>query len=91
MRALKVLVVAMGVLIVVGTVTLVALLVQRIGGGGSPDAPFRAALGLPEGSRITGIASTERGLAVLVSRPDGDRVLLLDPRGGRVIGEVTAR
>jgi hypothetical protein len=90
-RALKVLVVAMGVLIVVGTVTLVALLVQRIGGGGSGDAPFRAALGLPEGSRITGIASTERGLAVLVSRPDGDRVLLLDPRGGRVIGEVTAR
>jgi Family of unknown function (DUF6476) len=90
-RTLKVLVVAMGVLIVAGSVTLVALLVQRLGGGGSGDAPFRAALGLAEGSRIAGIAGTERGLAVLVSGPDGERVLLLDPRGGRVIGEVTAR
>ena len=90
-RALKVLVVAMGVLIVAGTVTLVTLVVQRVGGRGAGEAPFQAGLGLPEGSRITGIASTERGLALLVSRPDGDRVLLLDARNGKIVGEVAPR
>jgi len=81
----------MGVLILAGTVTLVTLIVQRVGGLGPGGAPFQAGLGQPEGARITGIAATERGLAVLVNRPDGERILLLDPRNGRVFGEVAAR
>ncbi|WP_245624393.1 DUF6476 family protein [Belnapia moabensis] len=87
MKALKVLVVVMGVLIVGGTVTLVALLVQRAGGGGA-NAAWQAALDQPEGSRIAGIAASETGIGVWVQRPDGDRVLMVDPKRGRVSGEI---
>jgi hypothetical protein len=45
-------------------------------------------LGQPEGSRIGGIASAEGRVAVWVLRPDGERVLLLDGRSGRVVGDV---
>jgi hypothetical protein len=86
-RALTILVAVMGVMIVAGTVALAVVVVQRVGGGG--DAPALAgSLGQPEGSRIGGIASAEGRVAVWVQRPDGDRVLLLDPRTGRVAGEV---
>lgn len=80
----------MGVLIVAGTVALVAVVVQRFGaaaGGGA--ARFDLVLDQPEGSRIAGIAAAEGGaLGVWVARPDGDRVLLIDPRRGRVAGEI---
>jgi len=91
MRALKFLVVAMGVLIVAGTVTLVALLVQRATGGG--PAPMAAVeLGLGEGARILSVAGSSDRFAVLVEEAGGvRRLLLLDARSGRRIGEVTAR
>ena len=77
----------MGVMIVAGTVALAVVIVQRLGGG--TDAPALAgSLGQPEGSRIGGIASAEGRVAVWVVRPDGERVLLLDGRSGRVVGEV---
>jgi hypothetical protein len=89
-RALKVLVVVMGVLIVAGTLGLVAVIVQRMGGGG-PGAPFaERSLGQPAGTRILGVAAAEGRLAVLVARPDGERVLLVDPRDGRVLGMLRA-
>ena len=87
MRALKVLVVAMGVLIVAGTVTLVALLVQRAGRVGD-TAQGDVVLRQPPGSRIAGVASAEGRIAVWVERPDGGRVLLVDPARGRVVGEI---
>jgi hypothetical protein len=88
MRALKFLVVGMGVLIVAGTVTLVVLLVQRAGGGRGAASLPAMSLDLPAGSRILGIAGAGDHLAVHVQRPDGERILLLDPRTGRVLGEV---
>ena len=89
-RALKILVVVMGVLIVAGTLTLVMLIVQRVGGAGhsAPSGRWEAALDQPEGSRIAGIAAAEGALAIWVARPDGERILLLDPQRGRVAGEV---
>ena len=87
MRALKVLVVMMGVLIVAGTVTLVALLVQRVGAAGGA-ASGDVALRQPPGSRIAGVASAEGRIAVWVERPDGGRILLVDPAGGGVGGEI---
>jgi hypothetical protein len=92
-RALKILVVVMGVMILVGTVTLGVVLVKRLNGGKAPVAAAPMVLGQPEGSRIMGVAPTEGGgLAVAVQRPDGDRVLLLDlKRGGQVIGELRLR
>jgi hypothetical protein len=89
--ALKALVIVMGVLIVAGTVTLVVLIVQKVGGA-APGAAAMVALGEPEGARIGGIAATDRSLAVWVVRPDGaDRVILLDAASGRRIGEVRLR
>lgn len=87
MQALKFLVVAMGVLIVAGTVALVVLLVQRAGGRSEAALPAMS-LNLPAGSRIMGIAGAKDHFAVHVQRPDGDRILLLDSRSGRVVGEV---
>ena len=87
MRALKFLVVAMGVLIVAGTVTLVVLLVQRSGGRGGNALPAMS-LDLPAGSRILSIAGAGDHFAVHVQRPDGERILLLDSRTGRIMGEV---
>lgn len=82
----------MGVLIVAGTVALVAVIVQRAGGfagGGGPMARLDLALDQPEGSRIAGVAAAEGGaLGVWVARPDGDRVVLVDTRRGRVAGEI---
>lgn len=81
----------MGVLIVAGTVTLVALIVQRAGGGGGAAAPVALQhLGQPAGTRILSVAGAEGRLAVLVARPEGERILFVDPRSGRVVGEVRA-
>lgn len=77
----------MGVLIVAGTVTLALLIVQRVGNAGGASR-WDTALEQPEGSRITGIAATESGIGLLVARPDGDRVLVVEPKRGRVIGEI---
>jgi hypothetical protein len=87
LRALKILVVAMGVLIVAGTVTLVVLLVQRAGGRPAAAPAGTIGLELPEGSRITGVAGAGDRFAVTVEGPGGSRLLLLDARG-RVVGEV---
>jgi hypothetical protein len=89
MRALKALVVGMGVLIVVGTVALVVLLVQRAGGGRGAETMPRMALDLPAGSQIVSLAGAGDRFAVLVRRPDGERILFLNPRTGRVVGEVS--
>jgi hypothetical protein len=65
------------------------LLVQRAGGPSAGATTSAVALGEPAGSRIGGIAATERALAVWVVRPDGaERVILLDPGSGRRTGEI---
>jgi len=76
----------MGVLIVGGTLALVVLLVQRAGGGATTR--WEAALDQPEGTRVAGVAATESGIGIWVVRPDGDRVLVVDPKRGRVVGEI---
>lgn len=85
MRALKALVIGMGVLIVAGTVTLVVLLVQRAGGvAPSAALPSAASLNQPPGTRLVGIAALDHRLAVALTGPGGDRVVLWDPRTGRI-------
>lgn len=91
MAALKALVIGMGVLIVAGTVTLAVLLVQRLGGPAAGGAAAMVSLGQPEGARISGIAATDRAIAVWVSGPDGERLILLDPAGTRRVGEIRLR
>ncbi len=88
MRALKVLVVGMGVLIVAGTVTLVVLLVQRAGGGRGGEVAARASLDLPAGTQIVSVAGAGERFAVHVRGPGGDWVVLVDSRTGRPVGEL---
>lgn len=81
----------MGVLIVAGTVTLVVLLVQRAAGRGPASLPAMT-LDLPHGARMVSVAGAGERFAVLVEGPDGaTRLLLIDPRSGRVVGEVAPR
>lgn len=86
MRALTVLVAVMGVLIVAGTVGLAVAIVQRLGGAAA--VATESSLGQPAGSRIGGIAVAEGRFAVHVLRPDGERILLIEPRSGRVVGDI---
>ena len=88
MRALKVLVVGMGVLIVAGTVTLVVLLVQRAGGGRAGEVAARASLDLPPGTQIVSVAGAGERFAVHVRGPAGEWVVFVDSRTGRPVGEL---
>ena len=89
--ALKALVIGMGVLIVGGTVALAVLLVQRLGGPPAGGAAMSVSLGQAEGARIAGIAGMDRALAIWLTRPDGERVILVDPASGRRTGEIRLR
>jgi hypothetical protein len=93
MRFLKVLVIAMGVLIVVATTVLVVLVARRIGGGGvSVAPPVAVLLEEPGGTRIVGIAAVGDRLALqLQGGGAADRVVLVDPRSGALVGRVGLR
>lgn len=77
-------------MIVAGTVGLVVLIVQRAGAGSDTAVLGARHLGQPEGTRIVSVTALEGRLAVLVTRPDGERVLLVEPRRARVVGELRA-
>jgi len=88
-RALKAAVIVMGVLIVAGTVTLAALVAQRLGARTAPLV--EAGLGQPSGTRILGIAGGGDRVAVAVTGGGlPDRILVLDIARGRVVGTLTA-
>lgn len=86
MGGLKVAVLVMGVLIVGGTITLVALLAQRMSSGGGTIAS--AVLDEPIGTRIAGASAAPDRLAVQLQGGGPDRVVVLDTRTGRVLGRV---
>ena len=87
MRALKVVIVIMGVLIVAGTVVIAVTIANRMGTRAPP--PPLAGLGEPAGSRIVGIAAAGERLAVHVSGGGAeDRIVIVDPTTHRVIGRL---
>ncbi|WP_245185985.1 DUF6476 family protein [Falsiroseomonas frigidaquae] len=78
-------------MIVLGTVGLVFVLVQRMSTAGGEVALPPTSLGQPAGTRLLSVAAAEGRFAVLVARPDGtERLLLLDAGRGRVVGELRA-
>ena len=97
MRALKVLTIVMGVMILAGTGVLVATIAHRIasrsaGAGSLPDgdaAPIAVVLDEPAGTRIAGIAAAGDRLALQLQGGGGDRVVLVDPRSGALEGRIT--
>lgn len=86
MRALKVAMAVMGVLIVGGTVTLVALLVQRTSGSGAAAAFIT--LDEPMGTQVAGVTLSQDRLAVQLRGGGPDRVVLVDARTGRVLSRI---
>jgi Family of unknown function (DUF6476) len=94
MRALKVVTIVMAVLIVLGTVTLLVLLARRSAAPSPAPAAvaagpgFSATLAEPEGTRIVGVSEGGDRLAVHLQGGGPDRVVLVDPRTGAVVGRV---
>jgi hypothetical protein len=89
MRALKAAVIIMGVMIVAGTILLAVMVAGRLSGRDGPA--IRAGLGQPEGTRIVSLAGAGDRVAVHVTGGGlPDRILLLDPVRGRVLGTLAA-
>jgi len=84
---LKLLVGFLGVLIVIGTALVIGVVIHRIYDvAAAPSMPAGVSAGGPvrlaAGERVAGIAAAGGDVAVWVTGPDGDRVLLVDPRTG---------
>ncbi|MBI1244078.1 MAG: hypothetical protein GC202_03655 [Alphaproteobacteria bacterium] len=101
MRALKTVVIGLGVLCAAAFGVLVWLVASKAGGRSAPPAPASAAapsavqgwgeldLGLPAGSRIVAIAASGATLAIQVRLPDGaERIIVVDPGTGTPLGRI---
>ncbi len=86
MRALMILVVAMGVLIVAGVAGLVGVVASRMVAR-RPEAPAALVLDEPAGTRIAGVAAVADGLALRLQGGGVDRVVVMDPHL-RVVGRI---
>ena len=92
MRALKALVIGLGLLIVAGTV-LVAVKVIEMAGDSAGEGPGFGTLGLGMAAscQVAAAVDTEAGLVLRYSGPaqDGCDVLhVIDPAAGRVLGTI---
>jgi hypothetical protein len=88
MRALLVLVVAMGVLIVVGVGVVAVTIIHRMGGE-APHALAGGILNEPPGTHIVSVGSYGDKLTVVLQGGGADRVVLFDPVNGRTTGRVS--
>ena len=90
MRAIKIATIVMGVLILLGTTVVVVTIVKRTmsGSAGLPEKAFAAVVDEPVGTSIVGIASVRDRLALQLRGGGVDRVVLIDPVSGKVVGRV---
>ncbi len=101
MRALKVLVVVMGVLLLAGVAVVIVTIMTRLTQHPAATAPAAAAmegppvpfgtttLSLPAGARVIEMQSAGRRLALHLRRADGSEALLiLDPDTGTEVGTI---
>jgi hypothetical protein len=96
MRALKILVVVMGVMLVVGFAALIAVIAVRISRGGSASAPARIfsapVLDIPRGARIEAMTAGPDRLVLAVVLPEGGRqLLIIDLATGVRLGTIELR
>jgi Family of unknown function (DUF6476) len=84
MRALKVLVVVMGVMIIAGVVGLVVVATRRV--VALPPPGVRTVMDEPAGTRMVGLSALPDRLAVQLQGGGPDRVVVIDLRNGRVLG-----
>jgi uncharacterized membrane protein len=97
MRALKIAVIVMGVLIVLGTIGLVIGIARRASAPAMPPsmpplaalpASVSALLDEPEGTHIVAIAALRDRLAIQLQGGGADRVVLIDPLTGTIAGRI---
>ena len=90
MRAVKIAAIAMGVLIVLGTTVILVTIVKRTvtGPAAVPEKAYAAVLDEPAGTAIAGIAPVRDRLALQLRGGGADRVLLIDPASGQVVGRI---
>jgi Family of unknown function (DUF6476) len=88
MRALTILTVVMGVMILGGTLVLGLLIARRVSGAGQQPASFAVQLAEPEGTRIAAIAALQDRLALQLQGGGPDRVLFIDQRTGARVGRI---
>ncbi len=88
MRALTALTIVMGVLIVAGVAVLATALVYKAGAPAASTA-WAASLDEPEGTSVSGLAQAGASLAIALRGGGADRVVLVDPRTGRVAGRLS--
>lgn len=81
MRALKIMTVVMGLLIVVGVVVLGITLNQRLA---APKLTAPALLDEPEGTRIVKISTSGDRVVLLLQGGGPDRVVVFDARQGQI-------
>ncbi len=89
MRALTALTVAMGVLIFIGSAVLVIALVKRASTPESPVAAFSVTLDEPPGTHIADVAGTADRMTVSLQGGGPDRLVLIDPRSGAILGRIS--
>lgn len=91
MQALRIATIAMAVLIVLGLTVIVVTIVKRamVEPAGRPAKAFAAVLDEPAGTSIIGIAAAHDRLAVQLRGGGADRVVLIDPASGEVVGRLS--
>ena len=91
MRALKTVVVVMGIMLIGGFAALVAVIVGRLSHSGTPRS-FATAIEIPRGARIEAMASASDRLVLDIVLPEGGRQLLVvDLTTGARLGIVELR
>jgi hypothetical protein len=91
MRAIKITVIVMGVLIVAGLAVVLVTLAGRImaGGEGGPQGFGEARVGIPPGARVVhSMADGGRLLVQLELATGGTRFLVIDAASGRLKGSI---
>jgi len=93
MRALKILVVVMGVMLIVGFAALVAIIAGRASRGGPSPATARVFAGpsidIPRGARIEAMTAAPDRLILALTLPEGGRQLLvIDLATGARLGTI---
>lgn len=91
LRALKIVTVLMGLLIVLGTTVVVITVVRRTMFAATrfPERAFAAILDEPAGTTMAGIAPVRDRLAVQLHGGGTDRVIIIDPVSGSVVGRIS--
>lgn len=96
MRAIKVLVVVMGVMLVVGFAALIVAIAARMSRSGSPPAAARVfaarPIEIPRGARIEAMTAGADRLVLGLELPEGNRQLvIIDLASGARIGTIELR